>query len=423
MRRVPLLFSFLFLALAAFGQTPSATAPLTLDQAVQEAIDSNLSLIAERYNVSMADARIMQARLRPNPVFTYGQDYQDLFGMGFNAINGAGPPEWNTRLDYIVEGAGKRSRRIEVAEGARAVAEFNLLNTIRQLTVDVQNSFVDVLAAKESVDLAQRNLASLNEIVGINQTRVRAGDLAKVELVRSRLAALTFQNAVDQARLRLRTARTRLETLLGRKQLTDDFDVAGSLRGERIPLSFEKLYTTALEARPDLAALRRDQARSQADIRLQLAQGKIDYTLSAQYHHQYGYVSRGNAMGFFLSVPLPLYNRNQGEIERARRESRQIETRLRAAQFSIAGDVRIAFDQYATARTLLDNIEKNMLDDARSVRETMAYSYRRGEASLIEFLDAQRAFNDTMQSYNDARADYARSLYLIESTIGKPVTP
>ena len=128
-------------------------------------------------------------------------------------------------------------------------------------------------------------------------------------------------------------------------------------------------------------------------------------------------------LGFFFSFPVPLFNRNQGEIERARQERRQVEARARALEATIRNEVDNAYQQYATARDLLENIEKDMLGQARQVREITEYSYRRGEASLIELLDAQRAFNDTMQSYNEARAEFARSLFLIDSTSGKAVRP
>jgi len=123
----------------------------------------------------------------------------------------------------------------------------------------------------------------------------------------------------------------------------------------------------------------------------------------------------------FFSSPLPVFNKNQGEIERARQEQQQILVRIQAAESDVQNEVRNAWLQYATSRELLESIEHDLLDQAREVRSTMEYSYRRGEASLVEFLDAQRAFNDARQSYNDARADFARSLYTIDSISGKAV--
>lgn len=417
------LFILVFSCGGVSGQPLASTPqPLTIDAAVREALDHNLSLLAERYNLSVADARIVQARLRPNPVLSAGVDYQDLLGRGFTAINSAGPPEINVRTDFLLEGGHKRERRIETAEAVRTVAQLNLLNSMRQIAFDVQSAFVDMLLAKESLALAQENLGALRGIVAVNGERVRTGDLAAVELSRSQVAELQLENAVRQSALRLRTASNRLQTLLGRPTLFDGFDVAGTLRRDTPPVVLEEVRAQAMKLRPDLEALRRDQARSQSEVRLQLAQGKIDYTLGAMYHHQYGY-SNGRAFGFFLSMPLPVFNRNQGEIERARMEQRQIEARIRALESAVATEVHNAYQQYDTARSLLENIERSMLEKARDVRSTTEYSYRHGEASLVEFLDAQRAFNDTMQGYNEARAEYARSLFLLDSISGKAVNP
>lgn len=398
------------------------TVAVTLDDAIREALEKNLALFAERYNVSIADARIIQARLRPNPVLTGGADYLDAFGTGFNQTNQAGPAEYTARLDYLIERGGKRERRVDVAENAKAVAQLQLLDTTRQLVLDVENAFVEVQAAKENLQLAQENLRALNEVVNINATRVKAGDLSHVELIRSRLAALQFQNSVRTAELRLQQAKSKLELLLGRTTPVASFDVTGPIRRDTTLLVPDELKAEAFQRRPDLLALERDQARSQADIRLQLAQGKIDYTLSAQYHHQFDN-AQGDSLGLFFSVPLPFYNRNQGEIARATLESKQIEARIRALQASISTEIQTAFQQYDSSRGLLENVEKNMLTEARDVRQITEYSYRRGEASLLEFLDATRAFNETMQAYNEARADYARSLYLLDSVSGKAVNP
>jgi cobalt-zinc-cadmium efflux system outer membrane protein len=399
---------------------PAAPAqPLTIDKAIQEALDHNLTILAERLNVTIAEARLITARLRPNPVFSSGLDYQDILGTGFysNPQTGAGPPEYNFRLDYILERGGKRQRRIEVAENAKAVVQLQLLDATRTLILDVQNAFVDVLLAKESLAVAQDSLKALNAVISTNENRVRAGDLAPVELFRAQVAALQFQNQVRAAQLRVRTASNRLQTVMGRTVRTPDLDVAGTIRRDSAPPELDELRARAVANRPDVQALRRDQARSVAELRSQIAQGKVDFTVGTMFHRQYGYAN-GNAMGFFFSAPLPVFNRNQGEIERARREGEQIAQRIRAIENNVRSEVENAYETYRTAQATLENVEKDMLGKARQVREIMDYSYRRGEASLIEFLDAQRTFNETLQVYNEARAEYARNLYLIDSVTG-----
>ncbi|HEY7283837.1 MAG TPA: TolC family protein [Vicinamibacterales bacterium] len=405
------------------AQGPSSqTGPvtLTIDEAVRQALDHNLTLVAERYSVPVAQARIAAAQLRPNPVLTVTGMLPDSTVFQENIS----PREAFVRGDFIFEGGGKRERRIDVAEAAKSVVDVQLLNTMRTVMLDVQSAFVDVVLAEENVALARESRNALDALVQVNTERVRTGDLSAVELTRSRLAALQFQNDVRQQEARLAVARHRLGNLIGRRDGAS-IQVSGDLRRDQNPLDLDAIRRLATERRPDLQALRRDQARSAADVRLQIAQGKIDYTLSGEFHRQEQATpanqNTGNLYGVSLSVPLPVFNRNQGEIARARQEEQQSEARIRALEAQISTEVQSAFETYTAARDVVTTIESQMLEPARDVRTTTEYSYRRGEASFIELLDAVRAFNDTMQSYNDARAEYARSLYAIESISGAPL--
>jgi outer membrane protein, heavy metal efflux system len=412
----------MFLATAAAGARAQAPpGAVTVAQAVTEAVDHNLSLLAERYNVTSAAAAVVTAGLRPNPVFTADVILPDATLME----TGVGLREGVVRTDYVVERGGKRDRRIEQATLARSVAELQLLESTRKLVLDVETACADVQLAKLNLSLAQENLSAFNNVVAVNVERVRTGDLAEVELARSRLAALQFRNDVEQQTAKLAVARTRLEGLLGRRT-AGSIEVIGDLRDDPAVLDRDVLRTRALDLRPDVRAARADQARSVADLRLQLANGKIDYTVSGEYHRQNGKgfdgdVS-GNTYAVYFSVPLPIFNRNQGEIARARTQQQQLDAKTRALEADVNADLDSAFTEYTSARTIVGRIERDMLTQARDVRTTMEYSYRRGEASLVEFLDAVRAFNDTVRSYNEARADYARSLYTLDAIAGK-VTP
>jgi cobalt-zinc-cadmium efflux system outer membrane protein len=388
---------------------------------VREAVANNLELAAARYDISVAEARQITARLRPNPVMTLSADHLDVLGTGYNTINNAGPNEFAYRTDFILERGGKRTARMALAAAGKTVAETRFRNEIRRLTFEVASAFVDVQLAKENIALAQDNLRSLNGIIAVNAERVRTGDLAAVELGRSQVAAMQYQTAVSQADLQLRQAKNRLRLLLGRPDLSDDFDVAGSIRRDDRRIDLADVRSRALSQRPDVLETRQTQARNQADLKLQLAQGKIDYTTGMEYRRQQAPTGMGNSLGFFFSMPLPLYNRNQGEIARAEQEIAQAATQVRAAEARVSGEATNAWQQYSVSRGLLDDIEQRMLAKAKDVRQTTEYSYRRGEATLVEFLDAQRAFNDVMQSYNEARANFARSLYLIDAVTASPV--
>ena len=192
-----------------------------------------------------------------------------------------------------------------------------------------RRAFVDVHQAQADLRLARESLAAFNDIVSINTERVRTGDLARVELVRSRLAALQFQNDVSSRATKLAVAQQQASRAARPPDATP-IEAAGELRRDAAAARDSmRCKWQAMQLRPDLQALERDQARSAADVRLQLAQGKIDYTVSAEFHRQLAPGSlTGNEWGLFFSAPLPFFNRNQGEIERARQETRQAAARI-----------------------------------------------------------------------------------------------
>lgn len=399
---------------------PRSQGPIGLQQAVDEAVANNLELLARRYDLKIADARIITARMRPNPTLSVEADHLDLLGTRYSAANGAGPAEYSARIDWIFEGGGKRQRRQQVAELEKQVTELRLQEAVRQLILEVQNSFVEMLLARGLLALAHENSQSLERLVRISSERVRAGDLAKVELMRTQLARLQMDNSVIQARLRLQTSRQKVLLLMGRPSFEEAFEIEGDFSREGIPDPFPVLEKKALDRRPDYLAMIREQQRSEAEVEKQIADSHIDYTVGMEYRRQQGLAGTGNSLGFFLSIPLILQDTNEGEIERTRQEAAQIKAQTLALAATIRQELLSAWEQFKTAEALLVRIEQEMLAQSRQVLETMEYSYRVGHASLIELLDAQRAYNETVQSHIEARAEYTRSRYALESMIGGP---
>lgn len=411
-----------FSVLGCSAQAPIAQLqPVTIQQAVSEAVEKNLNVLAEKYSIPIAEARIVTARLRPNPVVSIGGDHLDLLGTGYNAENGAGPAEFSIRTDFVFERGVKRRRRIDVAQAAVSTAQLQFLNTVRSVVLDVESAFVELLQAKADLALAEETLEAFRQTVQINTSRVRSGDLAEVELIRTQVAELQFQNSVAQARLKVDIGRSKLQVLLGRRKVDKLPDATGELRRDQMAVTVDDLRERAFRSRPDYLALQRDVARSQAELRLQLAQGKVDYTVGTEYRRQQGLAGTGNSLGIFFSSSVPVFNRNQGEIERARQEQSQAEARIRAIQATIENEVETAYLQYRTSGESLRRVEETMLAKATDVRQITDRAYRRGGATFLDFLDAQRAYNDTVQLRNSALADFARSLYAIESAIGANV--
>jgi outer membrane protein, heavy metal efflux system len=398
---------------------------LTIEEAVDEAVQRNLALLAERANLSIAEASLITARLRPNPVLSGGANSLDWLGTGFNEVNGAGPPEYAVRVDVPFERAHKRELRTEVAADAKRIAEAQFAEAVRKVKLDVMLAGIDVLEAKAKLQLAQDNLQALDHLLQLNERRLTSGAIAPLEVSRSRVAMLQYRGNVRTAQLALTQARLKLLPLLGRKPEDAPIDIDDRLGLTPAPASpdLAALQTTARSARPDLLAAQRDQARTQADLRLQIAQGKIDYALGAEYRRQQGVNGKGNMLGLFVSAPLPVFNRNQGEIARAEAASDKATRSVNALETGLASEVSSAYEAFDASRQLLIEIERDLLTPTTEARAGTTYMYQAGATSLLDVLDAQRAYNDTMDTYYSAQAAYRRAQATLTLVVGKDVAP
>jgi cobalt-zinc-cadmium efflux system outer membrane protein len=398
---------------------------LTVEEAVDEAVQRNLALLAERARLSIAEASLITARLRPNPVLSGGANSLDWLGTGFNEFNGAGPPEYSVRVDVPFERAHKRELRTEVADEAKRIAEAQFAEAVRKMKLDVTLAGIDVLEAKAKLQLAQDNLQALDHLLQLNERRLTSGAIAPLEVSRSRVAMLQYRGNVKTAQLALTQARLKLLPLLGRKPEDEPIDIDDRLGLTPAPASpdLAALQTTARSARPDLLAAQREQARTQADLRLQIAQGKIDYSLGAEYRRQQGVNGKGNLLGLFFSAPLPVFNRNQGEIARAEAESDKATRSMNALETGLASEVSSAYEAFDASRQLLIEIERDLLMPTTEARAGTTYMYQAGATSLLDVLDAQRAYNDTMDTYYSAQAAYRRAQATLTLVVGKDVAP
>ncbi len=329
--------------LCALASPAAAQPALTIAQAVDEAVRHNLSLMAERTSLSVADAAMVTAKLRPNPVFSFSADHLDWLGTGFTAENNGGPPEIAWRVDVPLERGGKRDARMALADTLKSAAEAQFADAVRTLTQDVTLACVDLIAAQATRQLVSDNLRTYEELARVNRARLTAGSIAPSESTRSEVAMLQFRATAVRAELDVAAAAARLRVLLGRPpgdpiEITDTLAMASAAA-----LDASRLEAAAFDTRPDLKALQFSEARSVADLRLQEAMGRVDYTVGAEYRRQQGIAGRSNSVGLFFSTPLPLANRNQGEIARAGFERAQAGQQIAARRAQIAADVRSAF--------------------------------------------------------------------------------
>lgn len=414
--------SAVLIAVSGIAPVRAQDSRITIDQAVGEALERNLNLLAERSNLAIADAQMVAARLRPNPVVSFSADHLDLLGTGFDETNNGGPPEIAWRVDVPLERSGKREARMALASAVKSVAEAEFADAVRRLRQDVTLACVDVIGAQATRTLLADNLRTFEDLARVNRARVSAGSIAPFESTRSEVAMLQFRATVVRAELDLAGAAARLRTLLGRPP-GDPIDIADTLAVAESGAAPDaaRLEQAAMETRPDLRSLQLAQALSVADLRLQEALGRIDYAVGAEYRRQQGLSGKSNSLGFFFSAPLPLSNRNQGEVARAGAERDQAGLRIAARRAQVAADVRSAHHEYTVTRELAASIEHDLVAPATRVRDIASYTYKAGGATLLELLDAQRAFNDTMQSYVDARASLHRAVTHLNAAVGTEV--
>ncbi len=407
-------FALLCVGLSA---VPADAQMLTIAEAVDEAVRHNLSLIAQRANLTVADTQMLTARLRPNPVASFSADHLDLLGTGFDEANNGGPPEIAFRVDLPIERGAKRDRRVDLASASKALAEAQFADAVRTLRADVTLACIDVLAARATRALVADNLRAFEDLARVNRARVDAGSLAPVESTRSEIARLQFRSTAVRAELDLATALARLRTLMGRTSAAP-IDLSGDFGLTGVAPELAEVQHLALVTRPDLRSLELGQARSVADLHLQEAIGRIDYTVGAEYRRQQGLSGRSNSLGFFVSAPLPVLSRNQGEIARAGAEREQLLRQTAAVRAQVLSEVDIAYREFTTNRDLVAAIERDLIQPATSARDISTYTYRAGGSSLLELLDAQRAFNDTMQSLLDAQAGLKRAVAHLNAAVG-----
>jgi len=280
---------------------------------------------------------------------------------------------------------------------------------------------IDVLEAKARLHLAEDNLQALERLVQLNERRLTSGAIPPLEVSRSRVAMLQYRGNVRSAQLALTQARLKLLPLVGSKPDDALVDIDDRL-GLTPPIDrpdLAALQQAARASRPDVLAAQREQARTQADLRLQIAQGKVDYALGAEYRRQQGVNGRGNLLGLFFSAPLPIFNRNQGEIARAEAECDKATRSLAALETDLAGEVASAYEEFDASRLMLIDIERDLLAPTTDARAGTTYMYQAGATSLLDVLDAQRAYNDTMDTYYSAQAAYRRAQARLALVVGQ----
>ncbi|PYN44297.1 MAG: hypothetical protein DME00_25140 [Candidatus Rokuibacteriota bacterium] len=379
---------------------------LTLEDAVNTAIRHNATLRAKGAELATVRANEITASLRPNPTALYSAEQ---FGGGSAAL-----PQHTVILAQPIETGGKRQRRIDSARAATRTTGHELNDVRRLVIAQVKSAFAGVLVAQATLALAEQNLKTLDEIERLQRVRAEKGDISQLELLRLQVQRFAFERDAGDARQAIEAATIALRAAVGPDALADSFDVVGELDYRDVPLERDELRRLALANRPDLQAARAARDKARADVNLARANAWWDVTPQIEYQR----IGPDSTIGFGFSFPLKIFDRNQGEIARTRAEAERSDALTRSAAVQALAEVDTALSAVTVQRDRIVMLRDTYLPKAQQARTTVEFAYRRGGASLLDFLDAQRTYRETALEHLRAMGNFWAALYQLEAAVG-----
>ena len=390
-------------AMLAHAQAPATR--LSLDDAVALALRENPGVRAKQHEYRATQAQEITAGLRPNPTASYTGDQ-----LGSSSIEA----QHFFALEQPIELAGKRGRRLDAARAASRVTAAELDDVRRQTVAQVKKAFTDTLLAEATLTLAGENLRTLDDVERLQRIRAEKGDISELELTRIQVQRFAFERDAADARQAIAAARIALRAAVGPDVVAPDFTLTGELGFRDVPLDAAALRRRALDARPDLRAAEAARGRARADRELARANAWSDVTPRVAYEP----IGGVSTYGVGVSVPLRIFDRNQGEIARTRAEIDRADALREAAAVQVLADVDSALSQVANQREKVLLLRDTYLPKAQRARDTVEFAYRRGGVSLLDFLDAQRTYRETSLEHLRTLGAYWGALYQLEAAVG-----
>jgi cobalt-zinc-cadmium efflux system outer membrane protein len=326
-------------------------------------------------------------------------------------------------ISYLHERQHKRELRRDQAKESTAVAASTYLDQERGLVFNLRNAFVQLLQGKAVLQNAKENLDYWDRELDLNRLRFKTGDLARVDLNRLVLQRVQFESDFETAMVNLRTAKIQLLMLINDRTPIDRFDVSGpfDFTDELRPL--EEFRNSALEARPDLKASVQNVELARITYRLAVANGSADPTFSVWYSHNPSFANpfANETMGGSVSIPLRIFDRNQGEKARTQVDIGRNERLRDANEALVFNDVDSAYWTIIENVNLLKPYKTTYLPLATDVRDTTSFSFKNGGASLLDYLDAEKAYRDTRLAYLNLIGSYLTAAAQMNMAAGREV--
>ena len=400
-------------AQAAQASLPSAR--ITLDDALRLALQHNHALLAMRTTILQSQANEITANLRPNPVLSWDAQFLPIFQPSqFSADYIDNSAQFDAGIGYLFERGKKRQHRLRAAVDTTTVVRSQVSDSERQLAFNVAQQFINVLLAESTLDFAQQDLDSFQKTVDISETRWHAGAMSEGDYLKIKLQLLQFQTDVSAAKLARVQALAGLRQFLGFESVPDDYDVNGDLDYLPENATLTDLKVLASRSRPDLIAAQQNVTAARSQEALAEANGKKDLNASFNYTHTAGV----NSGALFFNIALPIFDRNQGEIARTRYAITQAQEQASETTQQVSTDVVDAYENLRSNDQIVQLYRGGYVDQAKQSRDISEYAYRRGAASLLDFLDAERTYRANQLAYRQSLANYMLAIEQLRQAVG-----
>ena len=404
------------------GHGAFAQKSFTWQEIREKFVAANPTLLAGQLNIDESKAQEVTAYLRPNPDYTLTTD-----GTQIAPNHGVWQPFAGTlftnAFSYLHERDHKRELRRDAARGNTTVAQSNQADLERNLLFNVRQAFVQTLQAKAVLALARENLTYYDRLLQVNRERLKAGDIARVDEQRLELQRVQFESDLQTAEVNLRTAKIQLLQFLNERTPVNDFDITGKFEFSEIIPPLQELRDTAGAARPDLQAAIQSVDLAKISHQLAVANGSTDPTFSAwwSYNPSFANPNANETIGASVTIPLRIFDKNQGEKARTAIDIRRNERLRDAAAAQVFKDVDSAYETLNSTLALLKPYKTTYLQLATSVRETVSFSYQHGAASLLDFLQAQNDYRSVQVSYLNLVGSYLLAAAQLNLAVGREV--
>src|ERR1700688_647144 len=405
----------IFLLLLVEAVSAQNTTLISLDQAIELALAHNHSVKATRTLILQNQAQEITANLRPNPTIGVDTQFIPFFSpQDFSGENLDQTQQFDLGISYLFERGHKRQRRLQAARDQTAVTRAQVTDAERTLAFNVAQQFVSVLLAESTLRFALQDLQGFQQTVDISDAQLKAGYIGEGDYLKIKLQLLQFQTDVSSARLAKVQALVALRQFLGYNAVPADFDVVGDLAYEPIKANLEDLQMKAMRERPDFRAAELGITAAKSQILLAKANAKVDVNGTYDFTH----VSGENTASIFANFELPIFNRNQGEIARTGYALTQAQEQQQAASDTVLSDVANAYEAVKSNDEVVQLYTSGYLKQAQDSRDISEYAYKRGAASLLDFLDAERSYRTVQLAYRQALASYVTALEQLKEAVG-----